>query len=110
MAVDMEDIPLSQEHDSPYAYRRPEMSGRGGSLLDRLSLDQHSDARGAAMPSPSLRDRVQVPLKRDREDMMMNEQFPTDNSFEGEDGFGDSNFKRARRRSGKLRRPRRGGP
>ena len=95
---------LQERH--PHLHQRPENVRRGGSLLDRLSLDQDGDARGD-IHSPSLRDRVQVPSKRDREDLMMTEQYHGENSFDGDEGSMDPTFRRVRRKSQKMKRPRR---
>lgn len=75
---------------------RPLMGRRGGSLLDRLSLNEQ--AGNDIPPQQSLRDRVQVPSKRDRDDMI-----DQDLPFEGEDHF---DMGKRRKRSGK---PKRGG-
>lgn len=76
---------------------RPQMGRRGASLLDRLSLNEQ--AENDIPPAPqSLRDRVQVPSKRDRDDMV-----DQDLSFEGDDQL---DMTKRRKRSGK---PRRGG-
>jgi hypothetical protein len=77
-----------------------------GSLLSRISRGGNEPA---ASPSPlpqSLRDRVQVPLKRGRDDMVR-DHFP-DGSFEADEG-GDTDPAAMKRR--KRRGPRRrGGP
>jgi len=90
-----------------YGQQRPVILKRGGSLLDRLSLDHHDDAQGMVAPwSSSLRDRVQVPSKRDR-DEMMGGRYQPELPFEGDDaGFGDpTTLKKPRRRNGnKFRR------
>jgi len=79
-------------------------SRRGGSLLDRLSLNNAAGSSG--MPSPSLRDRVQiVPSKRDREEMGGHD------AVRGEidiDEVDDSASKKPRRRM-KVKRARRSG-
>lgn len=88
---------------------RPPAARRTGSLLDRLGLERGGELLAPDVPSPSLRDRVQIPSKREREEMM-NESFPMDVPFDDESGAGDPASKR-RRRSGKPRRGgRRGGP
>lgn len=70
--------------------------GGGASLLDRLSLDE-----GSRVNSPSLRDRVQLPFKRDREEMFSGDP-PLDT--EGDDYDGS---RRVRRRGGtKVRKGR----
>jgi len=86
---------------------RPQAQRRGASLLDRLSTSSNprpSDAGG----QQSLRDRLIIPSKRDREDMMTDEGM-RDVSFDGEDG---TESKRARRKNGRARTRggRRGGP
>jgi hypothetical protein len=106
------DIDISSSHPSQeFDAHRPGISRRGGSLLDRLSLDQNGDTPVDG-PSQSLRDRVQVPSKRDREEMSDNRDFPTffDASYEEDydPNVYDPN-KRPRRRSGKVRKVRRGG-
>lgn len=71
-------------------------SGGGASLLDRLTLDE-----GSCVNSPSLRDRVQLPSKRDREEMLAG-----DLSFDTEGDEYDAS-KRVRRRGGiKVRKGR----
>ncbi|KAF9455876.1 hypothetical protein BDZ94DRAFT_511820 [Collybia nuda] len=103
MDIDDQTAHLSQEYEA----QRPEILRRGGSLLDRLSLDQNGDTPVDGPPQ-SLRDRVQVPSKRDREEMTSDRHsHMMDTSFE-DDGY-DPN-KKARRRSGKVRKVRRGGP
>ena len=90
--------------------QRPSTSRRGASLLDRLSLDHGGDSSAGGMASPSLRERVQIPTKRDRDDMLGGDSNPMDPSFDVDDGpGGDPAAKRTRRRSGKPRRGRRGG-
>lgn len=70
--------------------------GGGASLLDRLSLDE-----GSHINSPSLRDRVQLPSKRDREEMLSGE---LSLDTEGDDYDGS---RRIRRRGGtKVRKGR----
>lgn len=102
MDMDIQPSHPPQEYDAP---QRPETLRRGGSLLDRLSLDQNGDTLVDGS-SQSLRDRVQVPSKRDREEMMGDRHgYLVDSSLEDD----DSN-KKARRRSGKVRKVRRGGP
>lgn len=79
---------LSPERPHPVVnYTSP---GRGGSLLDRLAPDG-----GEKMPT--FRDRVQVPTKRDREEMWGDS--PMEQDYDGPDGQ-----KRVRKRSTKLRR------
>lgn len=80
--------------------RRPEPSSRrGGSLLDRLSLD--NGLSSPVMSPQSLRDRVQVPSKRDREDIGNDSAGDIDID---DGGLGDTGLKRPRRRL----RPKRG--
>ncbi|KAI9568001.1 hypothetical protein HD554DRAFT_2102056 [Boletus coccyginus] len=80
------------EDDRPVGYG----GGGGASLLDRLSLDE-----GSCVNSPSLRDRVQLPSKRDREEMLTG-----DLSFDTEGDEYDGS-KRMRRRGGiKVRKGR----
>jgi hypothetical protein len=96
--VDMEGPTLESSHDQ----QRPEMSRRGGSLLDRLSLDHNDEPHGGTSWS-SLRDRVQVPSKRDRDEMSGGRYQP--DMFDGDDGpLGDPASKRPRRRNPKFRR------
>jgi hypothetical protein len=103
--MDVEGFP---PESSQYSQQRPVILKRGGSLLDRLSLDHNDDTKGTGMPwSSSLRERVQVPSKRDRDEMMMGGRYQPENSFQGDDtGFGDSTAsKKPRRRNpNKFRR------
>ncbi|KAF8122853.1 hypothetical protein EV363DRAFT_1358466 [Boletus edulis] len=69
--------------------------GAGASLLDRLTLDE-----GGHNNLPSLRDRVQLPSKRDREDMLAG-----DLIFDAEGNDYDAS-KRVRRRGIKVRKGR----
>jgi hypothetical protein len=83
----------------PYATDEPHVSRPGGSLLDRLSFDTRGAPESSDVPpSSSLRDRVQIPSKRDRQEMMG---MPS-GDFQDVDemGVGDSGRK-MRRRSGK---------
>lgn len=103
---DRMDVDILSAHPSQYdAPPRPELARRGGSLLDRLSLTQNDDALVDGS-SQSLRDRVQVPSKRDREEIRgdSDELHPM-YRFE-DDGYDP----KKRRRSGKIRKVRRGGP
>lgn len=98
-------------YDLAKRIERPPGPRRGGSLLDRLTLDDgpHPPVITASNtpPQPSLRDRVQlVPAKRDREDMMGDYY---DASFDGDDGGMDSLSKRQRQKGMKPRRGRRRG-
>ncbi|GLB39089.1 hypothetical protein LshimejAT787_0602510 [Lyophyllum shimeji] len=89
----------AQVHDSSYPRQRTEMPKRGGSLLDRMGLDDNGyDVRE---DPHSLRGRVQVPSKRDREDMM-GDRYGVEDSFEGDDG--DPTAKKMRRKPVKPRR------
>ena len=88
--------------EPPRSYERPNVLRRGGSLLDRLSLDDAAGSSAGATGSPSLRERVQIPMKRDWEDMSGGES--PDASFDYDDG-GDL-AKRNQWRNGKLRRGR----
>jgi len=82
--------------------QRPTPSRRGGSLLDRLSLDNATGSSG--MSSPSLRDRVQIiPSKRDREEMVGGDAAGGFDMDEG--GPDDSVSKKPKRR---VKRGRRG--
>jgi hypothetical protein len=75
-------------------------------LLDRLSFGTELDN---VAPSPSLRDRVQVPLKRDRDDVVgeLNEYGA---EFDVDDGVGmDPNRRTKKRGNGRVRRGRRNG-
>lgn len=62
-----EDMEMGSQ--APNHQQRPTPSRRGGSLLDRLSLDDNGPPLPAIVPQPSLRDRVQVPSKRDRDEL-----------------------------------------
>ncbi|KAF8067746.1 hypothetical protein FPV67DRAFT_1669631 [Lyophyllum atratum] len=94
--------PHSQERESPYSQQRPEMIRRGGSLLARMQLDQNGDEVRNDASSNTFRDRVQVPSKRDREDMMGGDRFAVDDSFEDDE---DPTAKKMRRKSAKPRKP-----
>ncbi|KAF5356541.1 hypothetical protein D9758_008274 [Tetrapyrgos nigripes] len=80
--------------------RRPSTSRQGASLLDRLGgVDG-----GQKLPDPpvSLRDRVTVPSKRDRDDMGLDDRYRGDVD---DIPVGDeSSSKRAKKRHGRLRR------
>jgi hypothetical protein len=95
-------------YDLAKRIERPPGPRRGGSLLDRLSLDDGPPPHVSdTPPQPSLRDRVQlVPAKRDREDMM-GEYY--DAPFDGDDGGMDPLSKRQRQKGMKPRRGRRRG-
>lgn len=81
---------LSPERHHPVGNRAS--SGHGGSLLDRLAPDDGEKAS-------TFRDRLQVPTKRDRDEMMSGDS-PIDQGYDGPDGQ-----KRVRKRSIKSRRP-----
>lgn len=106
ISMDVDAAGFPPEH-SQYSQQHPGISRRGGSLLDRLSLDHSDDNKSIGMPySSSLRDRVQVPSKRDR-DEMMGGRYQPENPFGGDDGsFGDTTaLKKPRRRNpNKFRR------
>jgi hypothetical protein len=97
MGMDVEELPLQ------YSQQRPGILRRGGSLLDRLSLDQNDDTTNAW--SSSLRDRVQVPSKRNRDEMIGVHHQP-DHSFGDDGNLGDpAALKKPRRRNpNKFRR------
>jgi hypothetical protein len=87
-----------QNHDLP-----PPPHGRA-SLLDRLSLDA-PPAGSPMLESPSLRERVQIPAKRARDEVMADGVL-YDGGVEAENGEG----KRSRKRGpGKARRGKRNG-
>lgn len=98
------DEPLEMEVDPPHRrdHKGPYDSGRrGGSLLDRLGISPN-DEQSSQGGSNTLRDRVQIPTKRDREEMIRDDD-RANGDFDMDDGFGP---KRAKRRSGKSRRGR----
>ena len=68
---------------------RPAAPRSGGSLLDRLSSDKGTSS--GSQPSQSLRDRVQVPSKRDRDDTIRPDSM-------GDAEMGDSVSKRSKKR------------
>ena len=79
---------------------RPAAPRSGGSLLDRLSSDKGTSS--GSQPSQSLRDRVQIPSKRDRDDMI---RYGSMGDVEMGDGYlVDSASKRSKKRM----KPRRG--
>ncbi|KAF8632160.1 hypothetical protein AX17_004901 [Amanita inopinata Kibby_2008] len=99
-----------QQRDHERGIPRSQYPANSRRLLDRLSLDTPNNPVPVNEPPPqSLRDRVQIPEKRDRDDM--NHEYLMDTSYEVEAGIGTSEpaMKRVRRRSGKARRGRRGG-
>ncbi|KAG5645521.1 hypothetical protein DXG03_005932 [Asterophora parasitica] len=101
MDMDDESRYAHEDHESQH---RPEMARQGGSLLARMSLNRNGDdVRNESVPQ-SLRDRVQVPAKRDRD--MMGERYAVDDSFGGDDG--DPALKKMRRKSTKPRKLKRG--
>ena len=80
---------------------------RGGSLLDRLALDVDSPSPVPSTSSPSLRDRVDVPMKRGTEDISDLTAVPMASG--NLDGEGEGGGKgRTKRRNGKSRRGRKG--
>ncbi|KAG6809696.1 hypothetical protein H0H92_015134 [Tricholoma furcatifolium] len=84
---------------------RPDMSRRPSSLLERLDLPADgNDFREDTSYTRSLSDRVQVPSKRDRDDMN-GDRYGGEESFDGEDT--DPAMKRARRKTTKPRKPKR---
>jgi hypothetical protein len=94
------DEPVHRAHSH---HQRTTPSRRGGSLLDRLSLDN-----GASSSSPSLRERVQIiPSKREREEMVSNDTAGGDLDMDN-GGPDDSASKKQRRRT-KMKRGRRSG-
>ena len=63
MSMGEEDrLPPANDFPSEQSSLRPLNTRRGGSLLDRLSVDTHNDT-----PSPSLRERVDFPPRADEE-------------------------------------------
>ncbi|KAK7439822.1 hypothetical protein VKT23_017395 [Stygiomarasmius scandens] len=84
--------------------RRPSNTRRGGSLLDRLS--------GVGNDTPSLKDRVNVPSKRDRDQMSVDDgRYPREVGDQVSVGTGEEgSSKRAKKRHAKPKRGRgRGG-
>ncbi|KAJ3976750.1 hypothetical protein EV361DRAFT_237061 [Lentinula raphanica] len=73
---------------------RPPVNRRGGSLLDRLSMS-------ASEQVPPLRDRVQIPAKRDREDLMRD-----GGAYSVDVDMDDEVVGKRRKRGGKQRRGR----
>lgn len=101
--MDVDDVPPRQHNDQGKRdqtgnhHERPPVSRRGGSLLDRLSISVGDQV-------PPLRERVQIPAKRDREELMRD-----GGSFNGDIDMDDGVVgKKPRRRSGKPRRGRGG--
>ncbi|KAJ7201561.1 hypothetical protein GGX14DRAFT_655311 [Mycena pura] len=101
--------------DAPFEHApRPPGPVRNATLLERLSAkERRGDGEGNMgdfEEAPSLRDRVQVPSKRDWEDIGDREASP---EFYGRDGYHDGDDDAAskrRRKNGKPKRGRRGGP
>ncbi|KAF8880063.1 hypothetical protein BD779DRAFT_1676116 [Infundibulicybe gibba] len=97
------------DKDFPDRFTRAPASRRGGSLLDRLSIGHGPTDQGDPAPmhvdSPSLRERVQVPSKRDHEEMDVDD--VGDDGY-GLDGDGDDGMdpatKRARRKNLRVKR------
>jgi hypothetical protein len=116
----MDTIPMERRnsnHDGEFAPaashpERPRPNRRGGSLLDRLSLDPGPPDLPPPPPSSSLRDRVQIPSKRDRDEMMRSHSGGADYMDAEEIGGGPDSGRRSKRRSGrpKGRRGRNGVP
>ena len=79
---------------------------RGGSLLDRLTLD--SPSPGPTVSSPSLRERVDVPMKRGNEDLSDLAAVPMAGGSFDVDGETGGKGGRGKRRNGKSRRGRKG--
>ena len=94
---------LDDDSRRPQAdYDRGPVSRRGASLLDRLSSADVTTGVSDAMASASLRDRVLIPSKRDREEMLSSvDAVAVDVAFDMDD-TGDS--RKSRRRSGKTRK------
>ncbi|KAF9067079.1 hypothetical protein BDP27DRAFT_942136 [Rhodocollybia butyracea] len=93
---------------------RPPPMRRGGSLLDRLSMGSPQNDRPPPSnnnpPPTSLRDRVQIPAKRGREDAVWEERPGQSNGFNGDVDMDDGNVgSKRRRRAQKPRRGRGGG-
>ncbi|ESK87654.1 hypothetical protein Moror_1896 [Moniliophthora roreri MCA 2997] len=104
------EIPMLVDSEPP---QRPMNARRGGSLLDRLSLDILSPTSGGGDELPSLRDRVQVPSKRDRDDVgdHVDDRGGSGHDWEGRDDAvpgGPLGGKRRRRNQKKPRRMGRG--
>lgn len=105
MATDTDELPPPHarhtNYDPSYNHHRPEFPRRGGSLLDRLSLE---DPKDEVHLQQSLRERVEVPSKRDRDDMLSDR-------YAGEETFDEDDpaSKKARKKTTKVRKVRRGG-
>jgi hypothetical protein len=108
------DAPTSHHRaaDSSEHLQRPSGPPRSASLLERLGGGGEGGGDGNTNfeEPPSLRDRVQIPSKRDWDDMGGMDSSPDpygrDSYFDGDE---DSAAKR-RRKNGKPKRGRRGGP
>ncbi|KAE9391719.1 hypothetical protein BT96DRAFT_298823 [Gymnopus androsaceus JB14] len=101
-ASEMDVDPPHHRRDHKGPYDQPSSSNRrGGSLLDRLSINP-SPSDDHPGSSPALRDRV-VPAKRDRDEMVRDGEDRMDGDVDMDDGF---TSKRAKRRAGKARRGR----
>ncbi|PFH47716.1 hypothetical protein AMATHDRAFT_6488 [Amanita thiersii Skay4041] len=106
-----------QHRDREYDINRPPYPPNSRRLLDRLSFDAPENiAPPQPLPPPpgehvpqSLRDRVQIPEKRDRNEFV-NREYVMDTSYDADDGGPlEPATKRARKRAGRPRRGRRGG-
>ncbi|KAF4580459.1 hypothetical protein EYR40_003177 [Pleurotus pulmonarius] len=102
--------PLDSRKRSPLPVR-PQAKRTGGSLLDRLSLDR--GGRDAVMsddtPSPSLRERVQVPTKRDRDEVTVMEKGVYERPADFDDLADADIAAKRRKRTARPKRGRRGG-
>lgn len=95
---------VPRTHGNNSNHPRPTPPRRGGSLLDRLSTN---GAGPSEMAPPSLRDRVQIPAKRNREEMGGDDGH---NDMDIDDLSGDPYKKRAGMRRLKVKKGRRSGP
>ncbi|KAJ6616505.1 hypothetical protein B0H10DRAFT_1397621 [Mycena sp. CBHHK59/15] len=97
------------DDNPPDHLQRPSGPPRSVSLLDRIGGEGSGDAMGSFEETPSLRDRVQIPSKRDWDDIGGNDLSP---DAYGPDGYFDDDDLAAKRRkkNGKPKRGRRGGP
>ncbi|KAJ6532754.1 hypothetical protein DFH09DRAFT_1182189 [Mycena vulgaris] len=105
---------VAEEASSSEHAQRPPGLGRSASLLERLQLGGDAGGEGNkggfSEEPPSLRDRVQIPSKRDWDDMGGMDSSPDPYGRDGYyDGDDDSAAKR-RKKNGKPKRGRRGGP
>ncbi|KAG6816352.1 hypothetical protein H0H87_006768 [Tephrocybe sp. NHM501043] len=82
--------------------------GRPSSLLERLEMSGEGNdiQEDGSSLSRSLSDRVQVPSKRDRDEMTGDRYRPSDLSFDGDDNV-DPALKKARRKQMRPRKPKR---